>query len=113
MKKLSLLFLIFTLAFLSVGAYQDFQAAKSADIEYGYIPIYITLEKFNGGAKGDGVTDDTKAIQMAISFAEEVGAHSVLFPAGRYVVIDYLDFGSLSLDAVVNTLVAIKLAEGE
>ncbi len=36
------------------------------------------------GAVGDGMTDDTAAIQSAIHFAEQRGGASVFFPAGRY-----------------------------
>ncbi len=42
---------------------------------------------FAGGAEGDGVTDDTLAIQAAMDFA---GSNTVFFPAGQYVVSDTL-----------------------
>jgi len=35
------------------------------------------------GAKGDGVTDDTTAIQAALNL---VGAHRIVFPAGTYLI---------------------------
>lgn len=37
------------------------------------------------GAKGDGVTDDTVAIQAAITYAISIGKDEVTFPAGSYV----------------------------
>jgi len=39
------------------------------------------------GAKGDGVTDDTQAIQEAIKYANEFGG-CVLFPNGTFVISD-------------------------
>jgi hypothetical protein len=38
------------------------------------------------GAVGDGITDDTKAIQQAINTTYEAGGGVILFPAGIYVV---------------------------
>lgn len=46
----------------------------------------------SGGAKGDGVTDDTAAIQAAIEAAQESGKGGVVFfPAGTYVCASSLD----------------------
>lgn len=38
------------------------------------------------GAKGDGVTDDTVAINAALTYANSIGGGSVLVPAGTYAV---------------------------
>ena len=38
------------------------------------------------GAKGDGTTDDTTAIQNAIDYAASLGGGTVYLPAGNYVV---------------------------
>ena len=37
-------------------------------------------------AKGDGVTNDTAAIQAAIDFVEAAGGGTVYLPAGNYIV---------------------------
>ncbi|WP_255484097.1 glycosyl hydrolase family 28-related protein [Granulicella sp. 5B5] len=61
------------------------------------------------GAKGDGTTIDTPAINRAIETAATAGGGTVLFPAGTYVcysirlrsnVALYLDHGDESLDNV-------------
>jgi polygalacturonase len=60
------------------------------------------------GAKGDGATLDTAAINAAIAAAAEAGGGTVLFPAGRYLsfsirlrsnVALYLDAGSVIIAA--------------
>lgn len=42
------------------------------------------------GAKGDGVTDDTAAIQAAINSATALGSAAVFFPAGTYIYVPTL-----------------------
>lgn len=38
------------------------------------------------GAKGDGTTDDTEAIQAAVNFAGEKGGGFIVFPSGTFIV---------------------------
>ena len=45
---------------------------------------FVTPQHF--GAKGDGVTDDTTAIQNAINYAQTNGIRDVYFPAGTYKI---------------------------
>ena len=40
----------------------------------------------NFGAKGDGITDDTAAIQRAIDAAAAAGGGQVYVPTGTYIV---------------------------
>ena len=55
------------------------------------------------GATGDGVTDDTDAIQAAVNAVDERGGGTLLFPPGTYVVtsvglragIRYLGYGAI------------------
>lgn len=72
---------------------------RDEDIAYRYSGAEWTAESGGGGATslgwfnvldhgaaGDGVTDDTAAIQAAIDAAEAAGGGVVYFPAGVYVV---------------------------
>lgn len=62
------------------------------------IPATLTVDvRVNFSAKGDGVTDDTKAIQNAIDRVAAQGGGTVFIPAGTYLV------NSLS-DTQANTL---------
>lgn len=51
--------------------------------------ISINVKDF--GAKGDGITDDTNAIQDAIDYVEMVGGGTVLIPNGTYMILAHVD----------------------
>jgi polygalacturonase len=59
-------------------------AANERDIP-SVIPVVTDVKKL--GAKGDGVTDDTKAFKKAIA---NTPAGVINVPAGRYVITDQL-----------------------
>ncbi|NBP02421.1 MAG: hypothetical protein EBU90_20350 [Proteobacteria bacterium] len=46
--------------------------------------ISVTVTQF--GASGDGVTDDTSAIQAAIDYVKNNGRGEIFFPTGTYIV---------------------------
>lgn len=52
----------------------------------------VTVTQF--GAKGDGVTDDTAAIQAAIEFVKNAGRGEIFFPTGTYIVSSPITFYS-------------------
>lgn len=51
----------------------------------------ISVKDFPFNAKGDGVTDDTAAIKLAISYLAIFGYSFLLFPPGNYRISDDLD----------------------
>ena len=65
----------------SSGAY-DGSSAVTINIPSGFSCVNVK----DHGAKGDGTTDDTTAIQSAIDYAAAAGRRAVYFPAGTYIV---------------------------
>lgn len=65
----------------SSGTY-DGSSAVTINIPSG--SSFVNVKDY--GAKGDGVTDDTAAIQSAIDYAVAAGRRAVYFPAGTYIV---------------------------
>ena len=49
------------------------------------------------GAVGDGVTDDTAAIQAAVNYASGLIGGEVIFPPGKYVVAGQISLGEVRL----------------
>ena len=65
------------------GRLPDFSHAgyQSGEVQIPTPPVKASVKQF--GAKGDGVTDDTKAFEAAI---EAAGNGALLVPKGRYVI---------------------------
>jgi hypothetical protein len=82
MKILSAILTPFCLLFTS-------PVAPASEVEYPDHPNVVHVTRPPYGAKGDGVTDDTVAIQKAIN--ENTGQGRIIyFPAGTYLVSDTL-----------------------
>lgn len=64
------------------------------DAEIGGISKLQKVNVMSFGAKGDGVTDDTKAIQDAIDYAKENHINEVYFPIGKYNISDTIEVHS-------------------
>jgi polygalacturonase len=57
-------------------------AAETPAVATGERPVYFDVRRY--GAKGDGTTIDTPAINAAIDAAANVGGGTVIFPGGVY-----------------------------
>jgi hypothetical protein len=64
------------------------------------------------GAVGDGVTNDTSAINAAISAANAAGGGVVSFPPGNYLCSTVTAFSTVSLEGAGPTLTTITLLTG-
>lgn len=60
------------------------------------------------GAKGDGFTDDTYAIQSAINYVQDMGGGIVRVPVGVYLVGNVTIYGDISLEGESRTESIIK-----
>lgn len=71
----------------SAGRLPDFSHAgyRRGEVPIPELPQAANVRDF--GAKGDGLTDDTKAFQAAI---DATAAGAVFVPPGRYVITDYV-----------------------
>lgn len=52
----------------------------------GWVRLYENLDVYMAGAKGDGIADDTPAIQTALDYVGSIGGGSVHVPDGLFLV---------------------------
>lgn len=87
-KKLKILLSIIIIAVLSLTVYK-FYSGRIVEISEEEIALAGGITPYMFGAKGDGVTNDTKAVQAAIDYAAEKGKDGiVVIPEGVFSVKD-------------------------
>ncbi|MBM7652568.1 glycosyl hydrolase family 28-related protein [Neobacillus cucumis] len=89
-KKSSLIFgAILICTFLIYGIFHFFLQTQNVQEDSQNNNTYIKNVKTDFGASGDGRTDDTKAFQKALAYAETQKV-SLFIPSGKYVIKDTL-----------------------
>ncbi len=87
-KKLKILLSIVLIAVLSLAVYK-FYSGRIVEISEEEIALAGGITPYMFGAKGDGVTNDTKAVQAAIDYASGQGKGGiVVIPEGVFSVKD-------------------------
>ena len=67
-----------------MASIEDAVNAWAEDNQYSIVNNYVIPQMF--GAKGDGITDDTDAIQECIDTCYSEGIYKIVFPRGTYLV---------------------------
>ncbi len=109
------------MAILLLADKKNLYNALSAQIQqvvFAQTQQYFSVKDF--GAIGDGINDDTTAIQATIDFASQAGGGVVFFPTGNYKVsINPSTFqalavrSNLTLQGAGNEETIIKIADGQ
>jgi len=87
-KKLKILLSIVLIAFLSLTVYK-FYSGRIVEISEEEIALAGGITPYMFGAKGDGKSNDTKAVQAAIDYASRKGKDGiVIIPEGVFSVKD-------------------------
>ena len=81
------------------SAAAEFRAIKAAIAGFTGVGLFITPQQY--GAVGDGVTDDTVAIQTAITFVHSNGGGVVYCKAGSYKYTTALDMTEFTYPVMV------------
>jgi len=107
-NRLSLLSLVFVLNLVSASCV-EVQSRKPMipslpwEIRSDWVSVKTPKTWHNLVAKGNGVSDDTGAIQVSIGKAAILGG-TVYFPPGRYRITDTLLLGTLQMDSATRPL---------
>jgi hypothetical protein len=80
-------------------------AALDAQRVWGAVLVNIRVL----GAKGNGISDDTKAIQAAVNLVGSSGGGTVYFPSGTYIVSSTIDLKS-NVDLIFAKGATIKIS---
>jgi hypothetical protein len=65
----------------------DFKQQKQSNTATSVLPTSVRVSVKQYGALGNGIADDTKAIQKAINAVSSQGGGTVFFPAGTYRIL--------------------------
>ena len=88
---------------LNLSVREHFELSKDYDLNGLGLSVSMRNVSWNTvsvrdfGAKGDGVSDDTFAIQSAIDYVAGIGGGDVHIPSGVYVVKVIVVLGNISL----------------
>lgn len=95
-----------------VGMGNDSPLKKVGETDFNYLNSkFVEVNVKDFGAKGDGVTDDSLAIQKAYDFVKDTGG-TVFFPRGIYIVSmtreDPILNGHGELNSIIRTGILVK-----
>jgi hypothetical protein len=73
---------------------------------------FLNVKEPRFGAKGDGTTDDTAAIQAAINYASSLGGGAIYFPDGTYIAGTLILYDKIFLRGQSRFRTVIQLKSG-
>ncbi len=77
---------IFLIACAALLSFYQAKAQKSQPQMSDQVSTQVWISVTECGAKGDGITDDTRAIQSALDLCRDKGGGTVYFPRGIYLL---------------------------
>lgn len=97
--------------YLSIAMANDLSTMPIGVSSYDAGLRYASVSDF--GAVGDGIADDTLAIQSAINYVEGFGGGIVEFPIGVYIVSRITVSGNVALEGQSKEHTVLKQRPGE